>query len=371
MSVLRNEMGVLGGLRSGRPRAVYVGFLGYDNLGDEALFRAHQQLFAGIHLTPYRKSRLLGLLHHVARRPAYDFGILGGGTLIGQHHRWLDAVQRLQKLGVPMVCLGTGVASPAFWELEHRDVAYLGHVPDEISEWVKALEQFVYVGVRGPESRRQLAAWGFDDADIGGDPALSLGPVSVPGGRPENRGVVGINVTGVRGDPMWGDPKAYLEEMSRFVSLLCESGHRVRLVPTAKSDLSSTYAVVGGSRHSECEVIRAFGNHAEYGRAVSECDVFVGQRLHSTVIACIQGVPSLMIEYRPKCRDFMASLGLEKYTVRTDEFTAEIGMTMVDDLTRHRTEVVAQLDHSVTNFRRRQSAAASTLIRHFASWPSG
>ena len=34
-------------------------------------------------------------------------------------------------------------------------------------------------------------------------------------------------------------------------------------------------------------------------------------------------VPSLMLEYRPKCRDYMMSIGQEDKTIRTDQFKAE------------------------------------------------
>ena len=68
MPALRYEVSVLRSLWSGRPRAAYVGFVGYGNLGDEVLLQAHQGLFAGIDLTTYRKSRLLVLLHRVTGR---------------------------------------------------------------------------------------------------------------------------------------------------------------------------------------------------------------------------------------------------------------------------------------------------------------
>ena len=228
----------------------------------------------------------------------------------------------------------------------------------------------MYVGVRGPDSRRLLAAWSFDDADIVGDTVLSLAPDSVEGSEPAEQRIAGVNVGCVNGEPMWGDLQTYVEEMSRFVVLLCKSGYRVRFLPTRESDLPTTEAVIRGVDRPECEVVRVFDSYPDYVRAVRECEVFVGQKLHSTAIACMQRVPSLMIEYQPKCRDFMASLGLEKYTVRTDAFTAEVGKAMVDDLLWHRTDIVAQLDDRIRGFRRNQSMAAATLLRHFASLPS-
>jgi polysaccharide pyruvyl transferase WcaK-like protein len=39
-----------------------------------------------------------------------------------------------------------------------------------------------------------------------------------------------------------------------------------------------------------------------------------------------------MLEYRPKCLDLMLSMGLEKYTIRTDEIDCERLSALVDEL---------------------------------------
>jgi polysaccharide pyruvyl transferase WcaK-like protein len=39
-----------------------------------------------------------------------------------------------------------------------------------------------------------------------------------------------------------------------------------------------------------------------------------------------------MVEYRPKCRDFMASIDMERFNVRTDQFNAEIGKKLVEEM---------------------------------------
>jgi polysaccharide pyruvyl transferase WcaK-like protein len=57
---------------------------------------------------------------------------------------------------------------------------------------------------------------------------------------------------------------------------------------------------------------------------IARCHVFVGMKLHSVVLAAAAGVPGVMIEYHPKCRDFQASIGRERHTVRTDELQPEL-----------------------------------------------
>jgi polysaccharide pyruvyl transferase WcaK-like protein len=47
-------------------------------------------------------------------------------------------------------------------------------------------------------------------------------------------------------------------------------------------------------------------------------------------------VPFISLEYRPKCRDFTALLGLEDFTVRTDEVSAERVLDLFGELSRNR-----------------------------------
>ncbi len=368
-AALRHELRTIDGLRGARPRAAYIGFVGYGNLGDEALLEAHRRLFPGVELAVYRKSRALALRHRATGRAPYDFGILGGGTLIGQHHSWLESVQRLQAQSVPLICLGTGVASPAFWRRDGLDRSYLLHEPGELAAWRDALARFVYVGVRGPESAHELAAWGIADADVVGDAVLSLA-AAAPAGERACEGLVGVNVGCTPGDPMWGEPDAFLAEMTRFVARLCAAGRRVRLLPIRASDVPSAECVQAGVGSPRCEVVQAFDDYAAYAAQVRVCEAFVGQKLHATVLACLQRVPALMIEYRPKCRDFMASLGLDDLTVRSDAFTAELGAALLDDLLGRRDLVVARLDERIAGYRRRQVAAAAVLARHLVG-PAG
>jgi len=53
-------------------------------------------------------------------------------------------------------------------------------------------------------------------------------------------------------------------------------------------------------------------------------NAFVGIKLHSVILSMCAGVPSIMIEYAPKCRDFMASVDLEDFCLDVDSVDAEV-----------------------------------------------
>ena len=76
--------------------------------------------------------------------------------------------------------------------------------------------------------------------------------------------------------------------------------------------------------------------------ALSECDVFVGMKLHSQILAICAGVPTLAIEYQPKTVDFMSSIGGESETVRLDGLNAVLLRELVGGLASAREEIATR-----------------------------
>jgi polysaccharide pyruvyl transferase WcaK-like protein len=52
-------------------------------------------------------------------------------------------------------------------------------------------------------------------------------------------------------------------------------------------------------------------------------DFFLGQRLHSIIFSAISYTPFIAIEYESKNSDFLETLGLEKYSYRTDNLDSD------------------------------------------------
>ena len=66
-----------------------------------------------------------------------------------------------------------------------------------------------------------------------------------------------------------------------------------------------------------------FGDVRRYLDGIEAMDLFLGFRLHTVVAACCVYTPAIMIEYQPKCRDFMRTLGMDKYCFRADRLDAD------------------------------------------------
>jgi len=86
----------------------------------------------------------------------------------------------------------------------------------------------------------------------------------------------------------------------------------------------------------------------------------VAERLHAAVLAAAVGTPFVALEYRPKVRDFAASVGFEEYTLRTDDLDGleeRVRAAIAD-----RKNLVAQLEPRVAEYRDRLRWASSWLV---------
>jgi len=66
-----------------------------------------------------------------------------------------------------------------------------------------------------------------------------------------------------------------------------------------------------------------------------------------------------MLEYQPKCRDYMASITHEDATVRTDQFRAEFVWEMLSACEKRREEMINTLWRHISELKLRQSTAAT------------
>jgi hypothetical protein len=334
----------------------YLGFVGYNNLGDEILFDAHRKLFPELNLVHYGGGRLILKESRAGGLPMFRQAVLGGGTLIDHSDNWIRPVEKLISLGTRMFCLGTGVEDPSFMAWKSND--------DVRERWVSALSEFDFVGVRGPLSRDVLKQAGLSNVEITGDTAMSLAPDRTE--RHVEPGLVGICYGDAASNHMWGDRATYREEMANTILALIEQGKRVELLPVWDIDIPSNMALLHAVSSPKCTMNKAFGSFHNYVRAVQQCEYFIGQKLHASVIAVLSRVPVIMLEYNPKCRDFMASLGLEKYVIKTSEYTADDCLQMASHLSDDCSLLEGPIDDQIRQYKSRQHYWARKLVGLYA-----
>ncbi|NQZ52232.1 MAG: polysaccharide pyruvyl transferase family protein [Moritella sp.] len=335
-----------------KPKSCYIGWVGYKNLGDEILYDAHKELFPDANFHLYLRSKLLDKVFIKAHD--YQSVFLGGGTLINQANVWLDTLKQFDNSNTPMYCFGTGVVSPEFWN-SNKDWNW----QDRLTDWADMLKKFEYVGVRGPMSCKQLTDLGVK-AEVLGDTAMTLAPDSCVRPTLGKKPVIGVNVGFAKGK-MWGNENEFIKEIGSMVSLFVKEGYKVKLLPVWDADIEINENIIKAQSNSSVDLILNYENYGSYIEEIKSCDVFVGEKLHATVIATLQRVPSIMIEYRPKCLEYMTSIGMEDYCMSTGDFSALVCVEKVKELIDEREAVSQRLEENILYYKFLQAKRAKEL----------
>lgn len=334
-----------------RRRLAYIGADDMSNLGDRAMLDVHKEFFTEWELLQYpsgTRNRLLKAYQQLYRQPPVEAVFLGGGTLVGRD-AYLRRLRAFYDLfhELPMFSLGVGVEDPEFG---HGRTSW-----DQLTEWATILRQFHFVGVRGPRSRQILNQLEVN-ATVIGDSALALAQANP---TPPSPGLIGLNAGWV--NSLWGDDLSkVLLTLTAYGKGLADSGYRLRVFTTWAGDIDICRELAN-EIGSGAEFVVPESPHSVI-TAVRECEVVVGLKLHAVVLAAAAYVPTVMLDYRPKCADFHDSIGMSEYTIRTDQVTDGWLSERVDKLLTTQSQVSRHLDQRVKSLASKlQSAAQQTI----------
>ena len=288
----------------------YIGSVGRGNLGDEAMFEAIKILMPQYDIEIFsgaRKERFLFKLG-ASGKQKFKSIILGGGTLVNQGY--LGLVETALSLDATMHTLGTGVGSCGF----------SGRYDLGLESWLSLFRQFKSIGVRGPYSKKYLEGIGVESPEVIGDLALVL-TLGSPYLNPINGHYI-INVALPNDDTPDFPSEKIVEELREMVNELKLAGYRPIPVAFCEEDIQATKQVLtmAGQKGISVHLPKS---HSEYFDLLKDAEFVVGVRLHSAVLSCCAGVPSILIGYRNKCADFMESMGLMEW--HCDAFSMEPG----------------------------------------------
>jgi GT2 family glycosyltransferase len=313
-----------------RPPGVrYVGWVGKDNLGDEAMLDAARKLM------PWGEIEVRG--------EARDLLLLGGGTLINRN-LYLKWLTERDSPRIERAVLGTGVASPGFWGLT-----------EDPSEWLRWLGTCAYVGVRGPRSAQTLDNWGFKGKfEVCGDPALALEP-STPG---DGTGPILVAPAWTNGELWGGSDHDVYRELAAAIRIWEVEGREVTLMSCHPTDDRPILLIKEMLGSTNAQYLAGYLDVQESLDRIAGSALVIGERLHACVLAAAAGRPFVAIEYRPKLEDFAESVAMGDYLVRTDEMS---GGRVVELAAALGTESPAAMEDAVASYRELLNAAASTI----------
>ena len=348
MSKLNAVSDLLTYLGEGRHTIHYTGWIGYRNLGDEILLEAARESFAPAKVI-WVKDYHNNFVRKMVGGHRHELAMLGGGTQIGERSpidRFEAAVAR-SKGGI---VLGAGVTP-----------ALDGPVPDWLKRWGDVLRPLEYVGTRGPESAETLRRAGVN-AQVLGDPVCWFSQTP-EFWKPEPQ-LIGMNI-GTSHGHMYGDERKVQDTFAVVAKKLIAAGHRVEFFCVWPDDLETTQRVAADAGIANPVIHRIYEGARTFQEAVRKVQVFVGIKLHACALAMCASVPTLMVEYRAKCREYAGTMGTEEFCLRSDTLDAEQMLALVDQLKARGPSVAAGMhQHARVIKQRIELLAKDTRARH-------
>ncbi len=295
----------------------YIGWLGHGNLGDDAMFYAFQKLFSKFDVLPFKYTEKIKKFEKITNRKIFDAVCLGGGTLIDYSTDYFSELKYAQEGRYLTFTWGTGVRNGVFWNAGNRGKS-------SIDEWCALLKKSSFTGVRGPLSQEILQKNNCENSEIIGDPALALAnPRFI---QKKQAKTMGINI-GITNGQMWGNEQLVSDFIVKFTEKMLSSGWKITFLPVCKKDVPYIEDVVKKISHG-VSIFYDFTSLMKTMNFFESCDLFVGEKLHSVILAFCNYTPSIMLEYRPKCLDFMLSMDMGKYNIRTDNLDLDLIMDL-------------------------------------------
>ncbi|MBL1209296.1 sulfotransferase [Geminocystis sp. GBBB08] len=350
----------------------YVGFVGYQNLGDEALYLGIKQLFPKLNILiyysptepdyrlKYKSPPLEMLLYRtlIKRENFYNCVFLGGGTLI-HWQSYLDWFKTAIKEGKPAIVFGTGVGNPRFWQQQRPDINY-----DQLmKEWVAVIKDANYVSVRGFQSARILEEYGLAKPEVIGDPALSLCHPRSPNFSRQK--IIGVNLGShgfVRGK------QSYINDViACFIHHLLLEDWQIEFLPFHSYDLQLVEILINDYHLQKISIWREYQNIAKTLERIKTYDLVIGQRLHSAVLSCGCSVPSILLNYQPKCFDFMESINQEQFCLNTDSFNLENLLYLFSQIQENYEQYCNQITLNCNKYRTLQKESSQNIINCLAN----
>lgn len=292
----------------------YLGYLGKQNLGDEACFLGVKSLLKEHLKFDYD---IIGARNHESKD--YKLFICGGGTLLSAYENWEWTLKTAEmiKTGVPTVIFGSGM-QPLDYEWFGKPLTRKGK---ELLRFV--INESRLVGVRSQESKKNLIKAGCDGEriEIIGDPALvcsSFGGKDIINIK-NYKNLVGVNIGHSRGSIFGRDEERLKKEMIKFANYLVKNNYKVVFLPVWVDDLKIQKSVVNAVNSDNVINIDKITDVPSTIKLIESLDLIVGMKLHSCIFAAAVNTPFVSLAYRPKCIEFAKSVGCQDYVVRTDE----------------------------------------------------
>lgn len=339
---------------------LYIGWIGYNNLGDELMFECFKEQFYQLG-DDYRLDLVNNEKRYLdnASLQAYDLIVLGGGSILsGANHPIqsyiIDALYQALQLNKKVMIWGSGIDwVPKSYLTDGQNIDFL-----KTNGWKSFHEKLNTVfresswsGVRGPLTKQLLEQAGVKkDVVISGDPAFLLqhgtdkNPFPAPF-HPDDK-VIGVN-WGTSFHNIYGRNEITLEDQfADALNQLIADGYKIYFYIMWHADLEHTKRLAAKlSDKASWQIDDTVYPAASVLSLMTHFDFTINFKLHANYLSLAAGVPFIALGYRFKIFDFVRSVQLEKMAIATDDanLVPQI-ISLEKKISKNRSDIIETMD---------------------------
>lgn len=350
-------------------RVLYIGWIGYKNLGDELMFDLFKEQFKKLDNSYKLDSANIEYkyLKNVSIQD-YDLIVLGGGSLLGSvenfiHPFIISYLYQCILLNKKVMIWGTGidwVPKSLIEPLENNEKIPV-HTSPELKRMIDSVfEESVWSGVRGPLTQKILKLYGIEKCHISGDPGFLLDRSQLS--RPKNiqlaeeeKRIIGVN-WGTSYNHIYGQDELKVEDnLAKALNQLIKQGYHIYLYTVWEADIPAMNQLYSKlSDQSKVTLDRTLYNHNELLSLMENFYFTINLKLHANYLSLAANVPFIALGYRFKVFDFVKSVGLEDYIISTDaQKIDENILNLEPQILNNQAELKTMMDETLKNYRNR------------------
>ena len=203
---------------------------------------------------------------------------------------------------------------------------------------------------------------------VAGDPAVAFHiPLQATSRKPPVDGQrrIGINCGRSRG-MIWGAEGQLEQQLAVIARELRRLGHNIEFLAVCPEDMEPCRRVAHQAGFADSSVAPVLSSPARFMAKARSLDLLIAFKLHAAVLAAAANLPFVSLEYRPKCLDFAASIGWQRYSLRTSEVevdqVSDMVATMLADLPALRAQLCDSMCRLAAQFERYCATIAPLLM---------
>lgn len=317
----------------GKKKLLYLGYIGFDNLGDQVCYDAFLQwikpLSTVFDVTCYdlRNRKTISEIN----RETPLFGVMVGGGSLFQGTAFVEPILEAANMKLPIWTFGTGIDYFTEDYVQRlMNTAQLAGPPQmfdgkELKEndLRVILQKCRTVGVRGPLTQRFFSHLiGKDKVKIIGDPGLIYTP-NTDNAIAEDHPSLGTRFIALNWGTSFNSIFGYNElhtmmDVVNGIRSLIISGYKVFIYPMWHGDMESCKRIYHTIGHpGACELADKVYPIDAICTMLERASMGIGFKLHANVMAARMGTPFISLAYRSKCYDFAKSVGMHSFCIST------------------------------------------------------